>query len=363
MNHSSLLRSWHLPGAIYAFSVSRDGAASFPFVSPACAEIYGFTAAEAMADVRLMHEAIHPDDADAFHRAGQRSMVTLEPMRWEGRIVRPDGLVRVVSIASQPRRLNDGSTEWHGVVVDRSGLRDEVARRNRLLVERDELRTDLLGMLGHDLVTPLTAILGSAELGMDMIEAAPQVDEDLRSGLNRCLDTVMRNARHLDTLQQDLLTMAATDSAQLVATPRAVGVADHLERAAATASMDLETTVECPHDLRCLVQASHLDQMLTNLVSNAGKYAPGQLHLAGHRDGGRVVVEVTDEGPGVPAVFVDQLFMRFRRAHDAGGQAPGTGLGLYIVRVLAELNGGTVDYKSAAHGGASFVITLPAASA
>lgn len=359
MNPPLLLSGSHLPGAVYAFSVDQRGVASFPFVSEACAEIYGFTAAEAMADARLMHEAIHPDDAEGFHRAGQWSLRTMAPVRWEGRILRPDGMVRAISIASQPRRAEDGGTEWHGVVVDRSEVRDDLAKRNEALAERDELRTDLLGMLGHDLVTPLTAILGSAEVGLDLLDDATPVDEALRSELRWCLAAVMRNARRLDTLQQDLLTMAATDAGRLLATAQVVGVADYLQRAAATASADLVTTVSCPADLTCLVQASHLDQILSNLVSNAGKYARGRLLLTGYRRDGRVVIEVADDGPGVPAAFVGRLFQRFQRAHNAEDQASGTGLGLYIVRVLTDLNGGSVSYQPSADGGATFSVTLP----
>lgn len=359
MNPSSLFRSSHLPGAVFAFLIDREGTASFPFVSPACAEIYGFTAAEAMADVRLMHGAIHRDDADAFDRAGRQSKSTLEPMRWEGRIVRPDRSVRVISIASQPRRWDDGSIEWHGVVVDRSGMRDELADRNQALAERDELRTDLLGMLGHDMVTPLTAILGSAELGLDILDDALSIDEGHRTVLRRSMVTIMRNARRLDTLQQDLLTMAATDAGRLVATPQVTNVYGHLERAVSTANPTLTATVRCPPGLACFVQASHLDQMLSNLVSNAAKYAPGRLQLTGRREGSDVVLEVTDDGPGVPSAFSDKLFQRFQRASNAEDEASGTGLGLYIVRVLAELNGGSVSYRAAANGGASFALTLP----
>ena len=142
-----------------------------------------------------MHDAIHPEDRTEFERAGEASMLGLTQVHWEGRIVRPDGDVRHVVITSQPRRVG-GGTEWHGVVVDRTDVCDELAEHNADLSRRDAARGDLLAMLGHDLAQPLCAIAGFAEQGLDVLDDAQTLDGADAILLRRTLRAVLRNAQH-----------------------------------------------------------------------------------------------------------------------------------------------------------------------
>lgn len=97
--------------------------------------------------------------------------------------------------------------------------------------------------------------------------------------------------------------------------------------------------------------------MLTNLLTNAGRFAREQVTVRAHTTGLRTVITVSDDGPGVPVEFVERLFERFTRAGASPGS--GTGLGLFITRKLATANRGHVRYEPAPHGGASFTIELP----
>jgi signal transduction histidine kinase len=109
------------------------------------------------------------------------------------------------------------------------------------------------------------------------------------------------------------------------------------------------------------VQPEHLDQMLTNLVSNAVKYGAQPVVEVSTASPGRVRVAVVDRGRGVPPEFVGELFDRFTRSEETSRSARGTGLGLYIVRELARAAGGDVTHEPTPGGGATFVIDLPAA--
>ena len=104
-----------------------------------------------------------------------------------------------------------------------------------------------------------------------------------------------------------------------------------------------------------------LEQMVHNLVGNARKYgrAPYTLRVRTAPDPAYVCIDVSDRGPGVPESFRPRLFDEYTRAE--GTTAEGVGLGLYVVRVLAEAQGGSVDHADAPDGGATFTITLPAA--
>lgn len=360
------------PSTVYVFCVDNSGNPAFTFVSAECAAIYGFSAEQAVADVRLMHDAIHPEDRDRFHQAGTKSMDNLEPMHWQGRIIRPDGSLREVAITSQPRRSPDGGTEWHGAVVDRTDLRVEMSalhEQNLRFAEKDRTRSDLLTMLSHDLAQPLSAILGYAEQCLDVLDGTTSADELTDSDvllIRRSLQALTHSTYRLDQLQRDLLTMATTEAGRLVAQPQPVQLRDHMMNAALSVSRGPRPTVDCPAELTCFVQPSHLDQILANLVSNAAKYARGHIELVARRDGADIVIDVADDGPGIPATDVDRVFDRYHRAqteltlNPATRAAPNAGLGLYIVRELVTVNDGHVGYRTSPHGGAMFTVRLPA---
>ena len=110
-----------------------------------------------------------------------------------------------------------------------------------------------------------------------------------------------------------------------------------------------------------LADPRHLNQILTNLLGNAFKYGTPPVEVTVGGDDDVVDIEVRDHGAGVPAGFVPYLFDRFTRADTpASREKKGTGLGLYIVRQLAEANGGTVTYRDHPGGGGCFTVHLPA---
>ncbi len=147
---------------------------------------------------------------------------------------------------------------------------------------------------------------------------------------------------------------------QLTALPSPTVAADHID-AALAAGAATGVPVDCPRDLVALMQPSHLDHILTNLISNATKYGGGATAIVAFARpaSGTAVLEVHDEGPGVPPDFRDRLFGRLARASSTASTAPVTGLGLYIVRELARANGGDVTYRPAAGHGSVFVLTMP----
>jgi signal transduction histidine kinase len=102
-----------------------------------------------------------------------------------------------------------------------------------------------------------------------------------------------------------------------------------------------------------------LDQMLSNLLANAHKYGREPFKVVVRTEGDRVHIDVIDHGDGVPAEFRDRLFREFARA--SGNVATGTGLGLFVVRTLAEAQNGSVGYRPGEYGGSVFTISLVAA--
>ncbi|MEJ7832324.1 MAG: HAMP domain-containing sensor histidine kinase, partial [Nocardioides sp.] len=220
--------------------------------------------------------------------------------------------------------------------------------------------SDLMLMISHDVRQPLVAIKGFSEVMLDDWSKLSEAER---------LDFVFRIARAGETAEQmleDSLTTTAMQGGGVVPQPTAVslcaaarGVVDHL-------STDRSgVTVSGPETLAAQVDRGHLVQVLTNLLTNAAKYgAPPIVVDCAPKGADHVVVRVTDQGKGIPADFVPQLFERYTRSESArSGVQRGTGLGLYIARTLIEANGGTIDYQLPAEGVAGFVVTLPAAKA
>ncbi|MDP3968191.1 MAG: hybrid sensor histidine kinase/response regulator [Nocardioides sp.] len=207
----------------------------------------------------------------------------------------------------------------------------------------------------HEIRTPVTVLLGVTEALLDGgLAGSPERRE-------RLLRSLARHATLLDTLTGDLLAAAQGRRGLL-------GVAQEPVDLAAQVTESLQGSpdilVEVPAEAWVLGEPHRLEQLLTNLVGNARKHGGAPIVVRIHEgleDGQvRTVLEVEDHGPGVPEEFVPELFDEYTRG--PGTTARGIGLGLYVVRQLAEAHGGHVDYRPADHGGAVFRVTLPAAA-
>jgi len=228
--------------------------------------------------------------------------------------------------------------------------------------ELDELKSRFFANVSHELRTPLTLIMSPLSQRL----ASPDEPEDAR----REDEMMLRNARLLYRHVSDLL-----DAAKLEAGRMAVDYAcldmGMLIRAMVSQfdSMARERGIDCRLDVPVpfLAEAdgAKLQRILLNLLSNAFKFTPdgGRVEVRLREEGGRAVIEVADNGPGVPADLRQAVFERFRQV-EGGAQRRygGTGLGLAIVKDFVELHGGTVAVAEAPGGGASFRVTLPLAA-
>jgi signal transduction histidine kinase len=225
-----------------------------------------------------------------------------------------------------------------------------------------EARDEFLGIASHELKTPLTALKLHLELGAQLLP------EKLAGGAPPWLLGALRSLRRLETLAAQLLDVTRIRAGRLVLDPREIcfsdlvaRVAERLEpevvRRGGTLALDLppRVTGSCDPD--------RLDQVLTNLVSNAVKHAPGSpVAIRLSERGDRVVFEVRDGGPGLPPGCQRRIFEPFERASPSPTSVDG-GLGLYIVKQIVEAHGGRVHAESAPGCGAAFVVDLPRAAA
>ena len=220
-----------------------------------------------------------------------------------------------------------------------------------------ERQREFVADASHELRTPLTSIQANLEL----LQAAGKGSEDDR----HTVDSALSSTKRMSGLVSDLLLLARADAGRRAAT-RDLDLA-------AIATEALEEVQPLAGDRRI---ESHLDgplpmqgnpdelhRLIRNLLENAVRHTPDRttVELTARRDGDEALLEVVDDGPGIPADMESQVFDRFVRgdgpADTAGGG--GSGLGLAIVRAVAESHGGSVSAGRSTYGGARFSVRLP----
>ena len=246
---------------------------------------------------------------------------------------------------------------------------DEIAELARtlegMLAALDAAQSDTQAMLdrqrefvadaSHELRTPLTSVLANLDLLADELEGEQA----------ETADAALRSTRRMRRLVGDLLLLARAD-AQRENPRRPTDVGDVVIEAAAELGPMAEH-----HQLSVSTEPAMVDgvrdelhRLVLNLMENALRHTPPgtYVHASARRDGDEVVVEVADNGPGIPPELAPRVFERFVRDGRDGGK--GSGLGLAIVRSVAQSHGGSVELLAPADGiGTRFVITLPALGA
>ncbi|HSJ33464.1 MAG TPA: HAMP domain-containing sensor histidine kinase [Acidimicrobiia bacterium] len=227
-------------------------------------------------------------------------------------------------------------------------------RENRELVERQ--RTALVSSISHELRTPLTAMVGFLDILTDRDQ---HVDE---ASQHEMLGIVDQQARYMARIVSDLV-MLNRRQPDMVLHFRSVGIESLI--AAAVDSTDVGTAsgvmVEMEPGLVGYVDPDRIQQVVVNLLTNAARYGgPHRLVLAKSVEDG-LVIEVHDDGPGVPKRYELAIWDRFERgAHRYDAGIPGSGIGLAVVDMLVRGHGGNAIYRRSERlGGACFSISLP----
>jgi signal transduction histidine kinase len=245
--------------------------------------------------------------------------------------------------------------------VDR--IRSQLIERNEQLVQADTLKDEFIALVSHDLRTPLTSIIGYVELALDDDGTEP-LDAERR----RYIEVVARSSDRLLRLVDDLLLAARLQSGRFM-----LNVEDtDLESVAADAMDEMHARAErkgvslflsCDSPIRVEGDRRRLLQLLDNLLGNAVKFTPedGRVEIRVERTLTGAAVEVHDTGVGIAPGEEERIFERFFRSATAvADQVPGTGLGLFIARAIANRHGGTLVARRRETGGSIFRLELPA---
>jgi signal transduction histidine kinase len=250
---------------------------------------------------------------------------------------------------------------------------DEVGELARTLEEMlrslDAARTEREGAMqkqrefvadaSHELRTPLTSVIANLELLQASLSESPDSEE------REMVDSALRSSRRMSRLVGDLLLLARADAGR-VGERTDVDLAEIAANAAAEVAPvagDRRLNFENGQPIPVHGNPDELHRMVVNLLDNAVRHTPdgSRIELRLDADGNRVVVEVADDGPGIPDAMQEQIFDRFVRGSGPADTSAGagTGLGLAIVRAVAHSHGGDVKVSSSPLGGALLTVTLP----
>lgn len=247
-----------------------------------------------------------------------------------------------------------------------ASLRDAAVRRTRDLETAvaglkslDRSREELLGNVSHELKSPLTTI--KAYLAMARRDQLGALTEKQKKAFETC----DRNADRLLRLINDMLLMSRLQSGRMTLEDRPFALRALAQEAAGTlgpaaAASGVALSLEKAAEVYVKGDRERLLEALVHLLENAVTYnrSGGRVDVSIRAEGGVAIVSVHDDGPGIDEKDLPHIFERFYRGAGSGGRT-GTGLGLSVVRQVAQLHGGSVSVQSAAGSGSTFELRLP----
>lgn len=243
--------------------------------------------------------------------------------------------------------------------IDRRRLADRM-QRAEMSAETDKLRAALLSSVSHDLRTPLSSIIGAAST---LVGLGKSLDDDDR---NELLSTILCEAERLDRFVGNLIDMTRIESGGPQPRPSWCDLRDIVAEALRGLSQELadrKLELRIARDFPPLhLDGFLLERVLANLLDNASKYSDDGTPIAvtAHREGNVAVVQVIDQGRGIPPSEREAVFDLFHRVRQVDKRAPGTGLGLAICRGLTGALHGSIEIQTGPDGSGTCVeLRLP----
>ncbi len=233
----------------------------------------------------------------------------------------------------------DGKPDFSRAVftlIDVSNYRNE----ERRMLELMEAKNRFLASVSHEIRTPLTAILGFSRILDDGSTLGPEERSVMVS-------SIVQHSQEVADLVEDLLVAARTEMGQIEVVNETLDVIDQIRRTLdAGGTYTTGVTLDLPlGEARAIGDPARFRQILRNLLTNAERYGGPIVSVNVRCREEEISVEVADNGSGLPASACEQIFELYHRAHEASGRPGEVGIGLAVSRQLAELMGGTLEYR------------------
>ena len=264
-------------------------------------------------------------------------------------------------IVALNRELENKVNERTAALAQRNA---ELDAANRELQQLDEMKSEFVSLVSHELRAPLTALNGGLEVALQSAARLPPASR-------RTLEAMMDESARLTQFVQTILDVSRLEAGRLTLNLGPVAVAPILYRAV---EVILGTRREVQWNLPAEVppvwaDEVHYEQILRNLLLNADKYSPAEkpIEIRVQVNNGNVSVEVADHGASIPPEMQAKIFERFQRGHSGESAPPGWGLGLYFAKKLTEAQSGALTLRSPLWPdrnapGSAFTVTMPVAA-
>ncbi|MDE2401256.1 MAG: PAS domain-containing protein [Burkholderiales bacterium] len=321
--------------------------------------------------VRLSREAVRaliiPEDGPQTRREVDVALTSRPDHTITYRVKHPDGSIHALQATGRLVHPPDGRGErLIGVLLDVTEAlkQTEIATKRESAERVAKAQRAFLSRLSHELRTPLNAMLGFTQLlkmdsGHTMTEAQHQQ-----------LNWIHKAGQQLLALVDDVLDLSKVEAGEITMSLQEVELHQIVQACLPLIeSVRLQRQVQlldrtATTPLRAIADPQRLQQILVNLLTNGCKYnrPGGHVEIATRQDEGQVVIEITDNGIGMTPEDAAALFHPFKRVQASTAHAEGTGLGLYIVKQLAERMNGSVAVRSELGVGSCFTVRLPMAN-
>ncbi len=332
------------------------------YVSPAYETICGKTCESLYEDPNSFLQSIHPDDIGKVIQSFSSEKYQKEGLfNEEFRIIHPDGKVRWIWSKTFPIKKNDVVFRTVGIAEDITLLKKaEENIQNALIKEREmnELKSRFISTVSHEFRTPLGLILSSAEL---LQNYGSRWDEEKK---NEHLNKIKKAVDNLTALMNDILIIGQKEFGRIKVNPVEINLVNFLN--------ELIDEIKSSHpqtpnilfnssaEAKITSDEKLLRQILINLISNAVKFTPSPKSIFVNIKTlpNESIIEIKDEGRGIPADDLKNIFEPFIRAKNVG-ETKGNGLGLSIVKHALEQLKGDIKVKSKINEGSVFIVSLP----
>ena len=299
--------------------------------------------------------AIDDRHAEIIERLGTRSVIVVP-------LVVRDTTLGALSLASaSPGRFGPADLDAAAEIGRRAALAIDNARLLRETQRAVRLRDDFLSVASHELRTPITSQLMTIERLLHARATGKPLSPE---SIHRSLDRLKHGTDRLRRLTDELLDVTRIERGRIELNPVTVDLAALARQVVDDLKFDLgaagcPTLIEAEDAVAGVWDASRLEQVITNLLTNALKFGPGQpIEIRVHNAGEVARLSVRDHGVGIDPARQPFVFDRFERAVSSRHYG-GLGLGLYIARRIIQAHGGNVRVDSAPGQGSTFIVTLP----
>ena len=362
LNQRMLARARFVDRALHAVEdglIVADIGGSIAFANPRASEILGIPGRMLVGSDLFQQLRESENQAPRDEGTGDRSAREMLMRIIVGRT----SVEREITIGDSPRRhymlrlsaVTSGD-EGTGQILGLVAALSDVTQQHEL----EEMKTDVMTLVTHELLTPLTAIQGMSE-----VLAEFEVAEVRRREMHLAINEESKRLSHMIREYLDITRLESGAHALRVAPVRIAPLIERvlllLDPLATQRQIRIERHL-APDLPALMVDADLISHALTNLVANAIKYSPShtEIVLEARNDGDSLLIDITDKGYGIPADALPKIFEKFYRVprvEDA--DAKGTGLGLALVREIVELHGGRISVASEAGLGSTFSVRLP----